>query len=134
MMKRAAVFASFSKREKVENYVLTYLSELRRVAETVIFVADNALPPAELEKLSGLADFAQTEPHGEYDFGSYKRGLKIARENGVLDCGSAREIQRRLLCRRIKEFLFKKKTTLKGKTLVKICKIPVWAKRVPNEH
>lgn len=287
MTKRAVVFASYSKLEKVENYVLTYLSELRRVADTVIFVADNALPPDELEKLSGLADFIQTEAHGEYDFGSYKRGLKIARENGVLatvnevilcndscfcvsslspvfnqmeirpcdfwglvqcdvfqkhlqsyflvfkknvfdrleeflntvehknslyeivtsyetalteylerfgcksaaytiakknenptkkplrmmrenafplvkkkcfiepsacdenigkvldalsvsvrddicgalNCGAVREIQRRLLCRRIKEFLFKKKTTLKGKTLIKICKIPVWTKK-----
>ena len=287
MMKRAVVFASFSKTGKIENYVLTYLSELRRVADTVIFIADNALTPAELEKLSGLADFIQAERHGEYDFGSYRRGLKIARENGVfaavdelilcndscfcvsslspvfnqmemrpcdfwglvqsdvflkhlqsyflvfkrnvfdrleeflntvehknslyevvtsyetaltgylesfgfksaaytvaaknenptkkplrmmwenafplvkkkcfiepsacdedirkvldalsasvrgdicgaLNCGSTREIQRRLLCRRIKEFLFKKKTTLKGKTLIKICKIPVWSKK-----
>lgn len=287
MTKRAAVFASYNKLEKVENYVLTYLSELRRVADTVIFVADNALPFSELQKLSGLVDFAQAEPHGEYDFGSYRRGMEIARENGVLNdvdelilcndscfcvssllpvfkgmarrsydfwglvqsdiiqkhlqsyflvlkrnvfeqletflstvehknslcevvtsyetvltgylesfgyksaaytiakknenptkkplrmmrenafplvkkkcfiepsacdenigkvldalsasvrddicgalnCGSAREIQRRLLCRRVKEFLFKKKTTLKGKTLIKICKIPVWSKK-----
>lgn len=50
MMKRAVVFASFSKTGKIENYVLTYLSELRRVADTVIFIADNALTPACIKK------------------------------------------------------------------------------------
>ena len=85
MTKRTVLFASYSKQEKIENYVLTYLSELKRVAETIIFVADNVLPSSEISKLSELVDFYQTEPHGEYDFGSYKRAMAIARENGVLD-------------------------------------------------
>ncbi len=85
MTKRLAVFASYDKNGIVHDSVVTYLKKLRAVADAVVFVADNAADGEQRAKLDGLADIAVFAPHGEYDFGSYKRGIKLAREKGILD-------------------------------------------------
>ncbi len=48
--------------------------------------------PAEVEKLRGLVAVAKFERHGQYDFGSYRRGLEIARSEGLLDASVADEL------------------------------------------
>lgn len=83
-MKSLAVFAHFDKDNLVDDYVIYYLKELKKVADTIIFVSDNDLPESEIKKLDGIADFTLAKKHGEYDFGSYKRGFKIAEENNLL--------------------------------------------------
>lgn len=85
MTKRLAVFASYDKNGIVHDSVVTYLKQLRAVADAVVFVADNTADGEQRAKLDGLADIAVFAPHGEYDFGSYKRGIKLAREKGMLD-------------------------------------------------
>lgn len=87
MTRRLVLFASFDKDGLVRNYVVSYLRKLKAVAERIVFVADNTAEQTERDKLNGLADIAIFQPHGEYDFGSYKRGLTAARESGLLnDC------------------------------------------------
>ena len=85
MTRRIVVFAAFDKGGIVHNYVLTYLKKLKAVADKIIFIADNEASETERQKLNGLADIAVFKPHGEYDFGLYKRGIAMAKRHGFLD-------------------------------------------------
>ena len=86
-MRRVAIFAHYDKDNIIEDYVIFYLQELKKVAEKIIFVSDSNITESELEKINNIANHAITEKHGEYDFGSYKRGYLLAKELGYLqDC------------------------------------------------
>lgn len=74
-MHRAVVFAHYDKYNSIQEYVLYYLKELRKVADTIIFVSDSNLPESEISKVQPLVKLVIATPHGEYDFGSYKRGF-----------------------------------------------------------
>lgn len=89
-MNRIAVFASYDKDGIVHDYILGYLRYLKEVADKIIFIADNYADKQEQNKLKELVDYAEFSPHGEYDFGSYKRGYHYAEINGWLD--SANEL------------------------------------------
>lgn len=84
-MKRVAIFASYSNNGLIAEYVLYYLRGLKKVAEEIVFIADNNVAPGEEEKLKGLVTYCKCERHGCYDFGSYRRGFEWAEENGMLD-------------------------------------------------
>ncbi|MBC8718762.1 glycosyltransferase [Ochrobactrum sp. Marseille-Q0166] len=81
---RVAVFASYSKDGAIHPYVIHYLRELRKHCDWIIFVSDNYFSDDELKKLHWIVDDFICDRHGEYDFGSYKRGIERARECGVL--------------------------------------------------
>ncbi|HIT91718.1 MAG TPA: hypothetical protein IAD11_02200 [Candidatus Stercorousia faecigallinarum] len=72
-MKRAVIFAHYDKNREIKDYVLYYLKELKKTADTIIFVSCCDLKNACC--LNGLADKIIAEQHNEYDFGSYKRGF-----------------------------------------------------------
>ena len=82
-MKRLCVFAHWDKDNIIDEYVLYYLRALKEVCSTIIFVSDSSLGACETHKLSGIADFIIVQKHGEYDFGSYKRGFFLAKEKGL---------------------------------------------------
>lgn len=84
-MKRVAVFAHFDKNNIIQDYVVYYLSELKKCAEKIIFVSDSDIPSDELKKIDKIVEHLIVGKHGEYDFGSYKRGFIYAKENGLLD-------------------------------------------------
>ena len=84
-MKNISVFAHFDKENIIDDYVIYYLNELKKVSDKVIFVSDCDLPESELVKLNDVVDFTLAQHHGEYDFGSYKRGWQIALEKGLLN-------------------------------------------------
>lgn len=84
-MKRLVIFASYDKNGIIHDYVRTYLSQLREVSDCIIFVADNECCETETKKISSLVDAMLCQWHGEYDFGSYKRGYQLAEKNGWLD-------------------------------------------------
>lgn len=84
-MERVVVFAAFDRQGIVSDYIVSYLRQLKTVASKIIFIADNTADKSQKDKLSGLVDYAQFEPHGEYDFGSYKRGYAYAQAQGWLD-------------------------------------------------
>lgn len=91
-LRRTAVFASHSSDGRVSERILFYLRGLAEVVDNVVFVASNPLLPGEADRLGELATEILAEPHDEYDFGSYRRGLRIARERGLLDPGAADEL------------------------------------------
>jgi len=82
---RVAVFASYSHDGILPPQVIPYLEGLKSVATTTVVVCDNELQPGEAAKLYGRAAHVITGRHGEYDFGSYKRGTSWLRENGYLE-------------------------------------------------
>ena len=53
--KRVAVFASYSSNGTIADYVTYYLKGLKKVCDTIIFIADNPLLPKELEKIKKSA-------------------------------------------------------------------------------
>lgn len=82
--RRTVVFASHSSDGRVSERVLFYLRGLAEVADNVVFVASNPLMPGEADRLEGLATEILADSHAEYDFGSYRRGLRIARDRNLL--------------------------------------------------
>lgn len=88
--RRVGVFAHHDRDDVVDEYVLRYLKGLAEVVDLIVFVSDGELSPSEVDKVGRIAAAVKFERHGEYDFGSYKRGIRIARECGWLD--SAEEL------------------------------------------
>lgn len=83
MKKRLCVFAHYDKNQKIDDYVIYYINELRKVTDKIVFVSDCELPETELDKLNACTH-TLSKRHGEYDFGSYKRGFLYAKENNLL--------------------------------------------------
>ena len=81
---RVAVFASFSSKGKVADYIIYYLKNLKKVCDAIIFVTDNPLLPSEADKIKDLVFHIEAKRHGEYDFGSYERGLAYLRKEQLL--------------------------------------------------
>lgn len=88
--RRVGVFAHHDKDDVVDEYVLRYLEGLAEVVDRIVFVSDGDLSARQAGKAGRIASAVFSERHGEYDFGSYKRGIRIARERGWLD--SAEEL------------------------------------------
>ena len=85
MVKRLFVFAAYDKEGIVDNSLLHYLSALSELGD-IIFIMDNVAPDTELNKVWAIKNVLSVvaERHGEYDFGSYKRGYAWAQEHGIL--------------------------------------------------
>ena len=84
MMKILAIFAGYDKDNIIDDYVLFYLKELKKISD-IIYIADCEMPESELNKIADFTIKAISERHGEYDFGSYKRGYIYAKENNILE-------------------------------------------------
>ena len=82
-MRRLTIFAHYDKDNIIDGYVLYYLKALKQISEYIVFVSDCDLPECECSKLNGLVDYVLAQKHGEYDFGSYKRGFLLAIEKGL---------------------------------------------------
>lgn len=82
-MDRLCVFAHWDRDNIIDDYVIYYLNALKEVCRQIIFVSDCDLEESETKKLNGIADFILAKKHGEYDFGSYKRGFLFAKEKGL---------------------------------------------------
>jgi hypothetical protein len=74
--KRLAIFAHFDKQNIIDPYVISYLEELKKYCE-IIFVSDGNVIKQEINKIRNLCVDFLAENHGEYDFGSYKRGFHL---------------------------------------------------------
>lgn len=84
-MKRAAIFAHFDKNNKIEDFVIYYLKELKKISEDIVFVSDSNINENELVKISNLTAKNIIGHHGEYDFGSYKKGYQYLKNNDLLN-------------------------------------------------
>lgn len=83
-MNRICIFAHYDKDNTVDDYVIYYLNALKKDFDKIIFVSDSDLPIAQTEKLSSICDYVQAYHHGQYDWGSYKFGYIIAKQNKLL--------------------------------------------------
>ena len=82
-MKRLAIFAGYDKYNTIDDYVVYYIKELKKIAD-IIYVSDCDMLERELTKISEYCIHMINGRHGEYDFGSYKRGYLYAKENNIL--------------------------------------------------
>lgn len=83
--RRLAVYAAWDGNGYVDKADMYYIRALKEVADNVIYVCDNGLVAGEAEKLSRDVCCILAARHGEYDFGSYKRGFAYAQNHGLLD-------------------------------------------------
>ncbi|MCX8996200.1 glycosyltransferase [Rhizobiaceae bacterium BDR2-2] len=81
--KRVAIFAVYSDSGFITDNILIYLSRLTEIADHIIFVADNNFSDAVLTRVRHFTRHLIVGRHGEYDFGSYKRGINYAKEQGL---------------------------------------------------
>lgn len=84
-MNKTVIFAHYDKNNKIENYVIFYLKELKKIAKNIVFISDCNLNEEEIAKLSNITHHIIAKRHGEYDFGSYKYGYLYAKENNLLN-------------------------------------------------
>lgn len=82
-MKILAVFAGYDKDNIIDDYVVYYIKEFKKIAD-IIYVSDCNMLDNELNKISEHCIHLINGHHGEYDFGSYKRGYLYAKENNIL--------------------------------------------------
>jgi len=85
MTNKTIIFAHYDKNSIIDDYVIFYLKELHKIADTIIFVSDCNLSNKELSKLDGITTHNIAKNHGEYDWGSYKYGYKYLYENNLLE-------------------------------------------------
>lgn len=83
-MSNVCIFAHFDKDNIIDDYVIYYLKALKNHFDKIIFVSDSDLSEIEKSKITKFVDFVQAYHHGEYDWGSYKFGYIIAKENNLL--------------------------------------------------
>ena len=83
--RRAVVLSCFCGDGRISETLLFLIRGLQEVADQIILIGDCPIFPEELDKLEGKIVYAKFERHEQYDFGSYKRGLQYARENGLLE-------------------------------------------------
>ena len=90
--RRTVVFAAYFDKGVVPETTLLYLRGLKQVADNIVFIADCPVFPQEREKLEGIVAYAKCARHGEYDFGSYKRGYAVASDLGLLASDRTEEL------------------------------------------
>ncbi len=83
--KRLFLFAAYDKQGIIDDTLLHYVRCLAEYGD-VIFWMDNTAANAELNKLNQIPNVLHkvAERHGEYDFGSYKRGYLWAYKKKIL--------------------------------------------------
>lgn len=86
MTKRLFIFASYDKDGIIDPTLLHYLNALSELGD-IVFTMDNDISDAELSKVTAIHNVlhATATRHGEYDFGSYKRGYIWAHDNKILE-------------------------------------------------
>lgn len=82
MKKRVTIFAHYDKDDVIDDYVIRYLKALKKLSN-IIFVSDSDLPEVQLAKIKDIVMESCAKKHGEYDFGSYKRGCEIFYKQGL---------------------------------------------------
>ncbi|MEI0532249.1 rhamnan synthesis F family protein [Brachyspira pilosicoli] len=83
MQKILTIFAGYDRDNIIDDYVVYYIKELNKISD-VIYVSDCNMLDNELKKIDNHCIHIINGRHGEYDFGSYKRGYLYAKENNIL--------------------------------------------------
>lgn len=78
--KRLFLFAGYNKNNIIDDALVYYIKRLFAFGD-VVLVMDSDCPIDQMCKISEYTLYASGTRHGEYDFGSYKRGYIWATEN-----------------------------------------------------
>jgi lipopolysaccharide biosynthesis protein len=81
LVRRLFIFAIYSGTGVVPDYTAHYAARLAELGDVAV-CADSDYPESELSKIRPLAKTIINGRHGEYDFGSYKRGYLSADTGG----------------------------------------------------
>ena len=84
MKKILTIFATYDKDNIIDDYVVYYLKKLSSISD-IIYVADCDIIENEFRKIKDYVIHIINGRHGEYDFGSYKRGFLYAKDNNLLE-------------------------------------------------
>lgn len=85
-MNRTCIFASYDANGIIQDYVVSYLKFLKEISNEILFISDCSFNDNELSKINPYISYSECNRHSEYDFGSYKRGLKylLERDHGKI--------------------------------------------------
>lgn len=81
--KRLFLFAGFTPDGKIDDALVYYIQNLSQFGDVILFM-DSDCSTHELAHVKQYTIYAHAKHHGEYDFGSYKRGYQYAYDNGIL--------------------------------------------------
>lgn len=82
--KNICIFAGYSDNGLIDEATIYYLESLSEIFD-IIIVYDNDLSSSSLKLLEKFSIHVIARRHGEYDFGSYKRGYEYLRSASMLD-------------------------------------------------
>lgn len=92
LYRRVAVVASYFGDGRISDALIYLLKGIGKVVDNIVYVADCKVFPDEIKKLRSLVTIAKFERHGQYDFGSYRRGVEICRAEGLLNADDVDEL------------------------------------------
>ena len=82
--KNTTIYAAYSEDGIISDYVVTYLKKLKEISPNIIYVTDNQMSKNELRKIKPYVNHVIAHRHGEYDWGSFKRGYNwLMSQNGT---------------------------------------------------
>ena len=82
--KTAVIFAMYSSNGLIESSTIDYLKELKKYSDYMVVIGDCPIFESEIKKIQPYINSYVFKKHGEYDFGSYKRGFSILKSEKVL--------------------------------------------------
>lgn len=80
--KRLFIFAGFDKSAEFKHANRYYLQSLSRLGDIILIMDNDGEIPSDI---TSLCLYTRAIRHGEYDFGSYKRGFFKAKDLGILE-------------------------------------------------
>ena len=83
-IKRLFLFAGYDKQGIIDNTLVWYLNALSKLGDIVFVMDCDVNDTSKLKSIKNLLH-TETKRHGEYDFGSYKRGYMWAKNNKIID-------------------------------------------------
>lgn len=75
--KSTTIFAAYSESGFISDYVVSYLKSLKEITPNIIYITDNPISKKEIRKISPYVNHIIAQKHGEYDWGSFKRGYQL---------------------------------------------------------
>ncbi len=83
--RRYAIFAGYSPDGSISPYVIYYLKGLNAVSDGVVYITDSPLSEKAQKQVEPYIIHGEFQRHGEYDWGSYKRGYQWLKKRGLLN-------------------------------------------------
>ena len=83
--KRYVVFAGYNAEGELAPYVKRYIKKLNEISDGVVYITDSPLSEKSQQEIAPYVIHGEYQRHGEYDWGSYKRGYEWLKANKKLE-------------------------------------------------